>query len=263
MVVSGGSDTRVDELGHVPDIELSASVSSSSEESAHEPRERLMGKSERREHARGWARRAALAIQRRSGALRLLALALFTIGLIVISQTPALRESLSLVSMRARLRALAAERPVLSMLVYCSTFCAGELLHVPGIVFIVLGVLTFGRWLGFVLAYCGGLTSVCVSFVVVRWIGGQPIGASAKWARLSSFLQRMHAQPVAAIAAIRLVLWVAPPVNYALAMTQVRFVDYLLGSALGLVLPILALSLATDSLLPWLERREGSGLPGD
>jgi uncharacterized membrane protein YdjX (TVP38/TMEM64 family) len=50
-----------------------------------------------------------------------------------------------------------------------------------------------------------------------------------------------------------LIFQTAPPLNYALAMTGVRFRDHLIGSALGLPLPIAAIALALD----WLIRRSG------
>jgi len=37
---------------------------------------------------------------------------------------------------------------------------------------------------------------------------------------------------------LRLVFWLAPPVNYALALSKVRLRDFILGSVLGLLVPI-------------------------
>jgi uncharacterized membrane protein YdjX (TVP38/TMEM64 family) len=41
----------------------------------------------------------------------------------------------------------------------------------------------------------------------------------------------------------------APPLNYALALSNVRFRSYLLGTALGLLAPITGLVLLSDQLL--------------
>jgi uncharacterized membrane protein YdjX (TVP38/TMEM64 family) len=48
------------------------------------------------------------------------------------------------------------------------------------------------------------------------------------------------------VAILRLILWMAPPLNYALAMSAVRFRDYVIGSALGLLIPIALASLFFD-----------------
>ncbi|MCB9621848.1 MAG: DedA family protein, partial [Sandaracinus sp.] len=53
-------------------------------------------------------------------------------------------------------------------------------------------------------------------------------------------------RPVRVVALLRLILWMAPPLNYALAMSAVRFRDYVVGSALGLILPIAAAALFFD-----------------
>ena len=49
--------------------------------------------------------------------------------------------------------------------------------------------------------------------------------------------------PIATVALLRAVLVLSPPLNYALALTSLRFFDHLLGSALGLVVPIGAAAL--------------------
>ena len=45
------------------------------------------------------------------------------------------------------------------------------------------------------------------------------------------------ARPILTVALLRLFLWVAPPINYALALSTVRYRDYAAGSALGLAIP--------------------------
>lgn len=185
-------------------------------------------------------------------ALRIAALVLLTLCLFALSRHPQLKAGLTLAAMRERLLDLGRERPALSLAAYVASFCLGELLHVPGIVFIVLGELLYGRWPGFGAAYLGALCSVCFSFVVVRTIGGQPIN-EVKWRWAAALLDRLHDRPVVAVAVLRLALWVLPPLNYLLAMSQVGFWDHALGSALGLFAPVLAISLLADILLPWLD----------
>jgi uncharacterized membrane protein YdjX (TVP38/TMEM64 family) len=58
---------------------------------------------------------------------------------------------------------------------YLIAFCLGELLHVPGLVFVAAGVLAYGAALGGLLAFLGAVASVSVSFWVVRAIGGRPL----------------------------------------------------------------------------------------
>ncbi len=62
-------------------------------------------------------------------------------------------------------------------------------------------------------------------------------------------LDRLVTQPIRTVALLRLIFWMAPPLNYALAMSNVRYRDYLVGSAIGLTVPIAGVSLFFDWLL--------------
>jgi uncharacterized membrane protein YdjX (TVP38/TMEM64 family) len=64
-----------------------------------------------------------------------------------------------------------------------------------------------------------------------------------KWRPLRATFERLEAHPVKSIALLRLVLWLAPPLTYALAATKVRARDHLVGCAVGLVVPVIAANL--------------------
>jgi uncharacterized membrane protein YdjX (TVP38/TMEM64 family) len=129
---------------------------------------------------------------------------------------------------------------------FVALFVIGELLQVPGLVFVGVAVAVWGPARGAAIVGAGALLSVATSFVVVRGVGGQPIGPStgepAPSERLGGLarrlLARLEERPVATIAALRALLILSPPVTYALALSPVRFRDYMLGSALGLVPPL-------------------------
>ena len=136
-----------------------------------------------------------------------------------------------------RVRAAMVSAGIAGAALYVIAFCLGELLHVPGLVFVAAGVLAYGPALGGPLAFLGAVVAVSVSFWVVRAIGGRPLGELRyRWARRA--LAQLDAHPVATIAMLRLVLILSPPLNYLLALSQVSFGHYFLGSVLGLVVPI-------------------------
>jgi uncharacterized membrane protein YdjX (TVP38/TMEM64 family) len=142
-------------------------------------------------------------------------------------------------------RQMVIEAGVLGILVYVVIFALGELVHVPGIVFIGAGTLVYGPWGGFGVGLLGAIVSVSVSFFVVRFVAGNAL-ARVERPFMRRMLARLDAQPIPTVAILRLVFWLAPPLNYALAMTNVRYRDYLAGSFIGLVLPILAMSLTFE-----------------
>jgi len=146
------------------------------------------------------------------------------------------------------LRALVESLGVWGAVLFIVIFAVGEFMHIPGMVFILAGLLAYGRVTGAVLGYVGALVSVSFSFFLVRRVGGQAL-AHVKRARIAKILERLDRHPIATIVVLRLVLFLMPAVNYALAMTRVRFRDFFVGSALGFVIPILFIAYAFEWVL--------------
>ncbi len=127
-------------------------------------------------------------------------------------------------------------------------FSLGELLHVFGLIFVAAGVYAFGRSTGLVLGIVGGTVAVCVSFLVIRTVGGRAFTRIERpW--VVRMLQRLDAHPIRTVAILRLVFIMYPSLNYLLALTSIRFRDYLIGSAIGLVIPISVFVLFFDWLV--------------
>jgi len=195
---------------------------------------------------------AAKPARRKSSRWRLAALALFVVGSFAIAHSTGLTERLDVATIRGFMEAAG----VLGFMAFLAAFAVGELMHVPGLVFVGAASVAYGQTLGTLAAFVGALGSVTLSFYVVRAIGGQPLGdVKSRLAR--RILSQLDERPLRTIAILRLVFWMAPALNYALAMSKVRYRDYLLGSALGLALPIpLAVFffdwLSGASLLSWL-----------
>lgn len=145
--------------------------------------------------------------------------------------------------LQRELLALGCFAPPLFLLV----FAAGELMHLPGILFVLVARLVFGPSLGFVLGYAGALLAVTLSFTVGRYVVAAARSSKEpwrpKWRILRRTFERLEAHPVKTIAVLRLVLWLAPPLSYALASTSVRGRDHFVGTALGLVIPVAAVAI--------------------
>jgi len=174
---------------------------------------------------------------------RLAALAVLVVGLVMVGRLTGLTAYLSIERIRAAMAAAGAWGPVL----FLAAFCIGELVHVPGIVFVGASVVVYGRMNGGALALVGAIVSLSVSFVVVRAVGGKPLGA-IRWGFARRILAHLDGHPVRTIALLRLVLWMTPQLNYALELSNVKYRSYLVGSTVGLVLPIVAIALLVDRL---------------
>ncbi len=164
----------------------------------------------------------------------LLAVALFA-GLWVIGKATGLLEGWD----QERIRTMVEASGALGVLAFIAAFSVGELLHVPGMVFVAAAIVLWGALWGFAISFGAALVSVLVSFFLVRAVGGKAL-AEMERPLVKRLLSRLDRRPIQTVALLRLVLWLAPALNYALAMTNVRPRDYLVGSALGLFLPIAA-----------------------
>lgn len=136
-------------------------------------------------------------------------------------------------------------------LLYIAVFAAGEFLHVPGLVFVAAAILIYGKLAGFALAYLGAIISVSFSFALVRRIGGTPLQQSnSPWLRRA--LAQLDQRPIRTVFTLRLLLWLAPPLNYVLALAPLKFSHYLIGSAFGLLPPLAGAALLFDWLITLL-----------
>merc|ERR1740124_1100134 len=125
------------------------------------------------------------------------------------------------------------------VLAFVAVFALGELMHIPGMVFVAAAVIAYGRLWGGLLSYVAANVSVCVGFVCYRAVGGKStLYALGLPRRVEQLLHQLEARPVRVIVVLRLLMWLAPALNAALGLTRVRFLPYALGSALGLLAPI-------------------------
>jgi len=144
---------------------------------------------------------------------------------------------------------------VWSVPLFFAAFTVGELLYVPGLVFVGVAVYVYGPSLGALVALGGALCSVTVAFLLVRAIGGDALRAFRR-PLLRRALRSLEARPIFTMFWLRSVFFMAPVLNYALALSGVGFRDYVLASGLGLVVPILGSAWA----LHWLLAQELSTL---
>ena len=135
------------------------------------------------------------------------------------------------------IRGLLGGKGLWGVLAFTALFAAGQLLRVPGPVFVATAVAVYGRNLGTLVALLGALVSVTVSFAVVRTFAGT-VRPDVQRPLVRRLLSKINSRPVITVALLRLTLQTAPLLNYALPMTAVRWRDHLMGSVLGLPVPV-------------------------
>ncbi|MDQ3032899.1 MAG: VTT domain-containing protein [Myxococcota bacterium] len=173
--------------------------------------------------------------------LRIGALVVLTIALIGIGHATGLTEHLT----RDRIQALMLDLGALGFLAYVGIFAVGELMHVPGMIFVGAAMLAYGPALGAAAGLAGAIVSLTVSFYVVRVVGGQPLG-EIKRPFIRRMLAHLDQRPITTIAILRVLFQLMPAINYGLAMSKVRYRDYIVGSVVGMVPVIAVAALAFD-----------------
>lgn len=137
-----------------------------------------------------------------------------------------------------QLRALLAAMGWWAAPAFILLFVIGILLNLPGTVFFVTAPVLFGVKLGFVLAYLGSMSAVTVGFMFARLIMPRVDGTPFKNPVLRRAFAQLETRPIRTVALIRLMMWSASTVHYALAVTPIRKRDHFIGSAIGLIIPV-------------------------
>jgi uncharacterized membrane protein YdjX (TVP38/TMEM64 family) len=177
---------------------------------------------------------------------RLVLLLLFLAGLFALGKWSGLNEGLTLKGVREQVL----EAGPWGALVLVLLFVIGLLMQVPGMVFVVAGFLVYDPLRGVSLAFGGSMVALTVSFFVVRRIGGQPFRRiRSRW--VQRVLSHLEKRPLLSVALLRLVLQLNPVVNSALALSGIRYRDYILGSLIGFTPTILILAFLADRLEKW------------
>lgn len=188
---------------------------------------------------------------RRNTVLRLTLLALLALTLIFIGKFTAVGELFEWEWLSTSVQ----DAGIWGVLLFVAAFSVGILLHIPGMVFLILPLLVYGLLPGALVTYGGAMVAVLLNFLIIRFIGGKSLG-EVKSPFIQKLLLKLDSQPVRVIAILRVLFWVSPPINYALALSNVRTRHFFWGTAAGLIIPVLLISAVTfflkDSIISLL-----------
>ena len=181
---------------------------------------------------------------------RLLAVVLFLGVLFAVFEVSGLRGHFNLDFLRQRI----IEHQLSGLLIFILLFSLGNFIQIPGWIFLAAAVLALGRTLGGLATYVAAMVSCVMTFLVIRFVGGDVLRQLNK-PFIARILRHLEAHPTRSVLFARMLFQTAPPLNYALAMSGIRFREYLVGTLLGLPLPIFFYCLFFDYLEQWLKLR--------
>ena len=139
---------------------------------------------------------------------------------------------------------------VWGLLAFAALFALANLAHIPGGFFLAAAVLALGAGWGALLTYVAACMSCMLTFVIVRALGSDAL-RELKGALARRLFVRLDAHPLRSVVLLRLVFHSLPALNYALALSGVPWRHYLLGTLLGLPLPILVITVLLDTVAAW------------
>lgn len=139
------------------------------------------------------------------------------------------------------------DNQVTGLLIFIALFAIGNLIQIPGWIFLAAAVLALDRFWGGLATYIAAVVSCMFTFVVIKALGGDALRKiDNKYA--VQILKGLDRRPVLNVFFLRMLMQTAPALNYALAMSGIPFRSYLIGTLLGLPIPIALYCLFFDYL---------------
>ena len=132
--------------------------------------------------------------------------------------------------------------------VVLTTFVVGGLVVLPLTLLIVVTVLVFGPVYGFLYSLIGALLSAFATYGLGHWLGRDTVRRFAG-PRVNRLSQRLAQRGVLAMMVVR-ILPIAPfsVVNVVAGASHIRFADFALGTVLGLLPGLLAMTVFIDRI---------------
>jgi uncharacterized membrane protein YdjX (TVP38/TMEM64 family) len=126
----------------------------------------------------------------------------------------------------------------------------------PATVFTLIGALLFGKLLGTVYNLIGATGGAALSFLAARYLGRDFAARLLRGKKLRRLDAKAEEHGFILISYLRLAYFPFAPLNYAAGLTRIRFLDYLGGSALGMLPGMLLFTCFLDEVA-------SLGSPGD
>jgi len=181
---------------------------------------------------------------------RLLGVILFLGVLLAVFEFSGLRDHFN----RAFIRQVIEQHQIGGLLLFVLLFSLGNLIQIPGWVFLAAAVLTLGQLWGGLVTYVAAIVSCVLTFLTIRAIGGDAL-RQLKNRLAVRILSQLDAHPIRSVALLRLFFQTAPALNYALSLSGIGFRSYLTGTMMGLPIPIVLYCIFFDTLAMLLQIR--------
>ena len=164
---------------------------------------------------------------------RLIFALIFMAILLAITELTGLRDHFSLALLRAKLT----DNLLTGLLIFVVLFALGNLIHIPGLLFLAAAVFALGRVNGAIATYIAASACCAFTYLVIHYLGGNALRQLDNKMAIK-LLAHLDAHPVRNVFLLRVLFQTMPALNYALGLSGINFRKYMVGTLLGLPLPI-------------------------
>lgn len=117
--------------------------------------------------------------------------------------------------------------------VFILMYTIGTLMNIPGFLFLFVGFMVYKGFNALLIGYAASVIAVTVHFFFVRLMAGEAL-AEVKQPFVRKQMQRLTDSPINTTVILRLIFYVSTPVNYALALSNIKWYHALIGTMLAL-----------------------------
>jgi uncharacterized membrane protein YdjX (TVP38/TMEM64 family) len=167
---------------------------------------------------------------RKVAAIKAFLLIAFLVGAVYIVRFTSVKEFFTPEVLSHSLEAAGIWAPLVYILIYTVGVC----LFVPGTVLTALGAAIFGPYWGFLYVWLGAMAGSSVAFFIGRTLG-RDFAASLIGDKLKKYDDAIARNGFATVLYLRLIYFPFTPLNFGMGLTRIRFLDYFLGTALGIL----------------------------
>ncbi|MDR3567246.1 MAG: TVP38/TMEM64 family protein [Syntrophobacteraceae bacterium] len=168
--------------------------------------------------------------RRRTAWVKALFLACFFVAAIALVHFTRVSDYLQAKTLSRLLHEAGPWAPVLFILIYAMGVC----ILIPGTVLTGLGAAIFGPYLGFAYVWIGAMAGAAGAFLLGRTLG-RDFATSLIGEKLKKYDEAIERNGFATVLYLRLIYFPFSAMNYGMGLTRVRFRDYFLGTAIGII----------------------------
>lgn len=137
------------------------------------------------------------------------------------------------------------------IVLFALVYVVGTLMNVPGMIFLFVLFLVYDGIGGLCVGYLTTLLSMVAHFYFTRGVAGE-VFKEIKHPLVRKYADRLAEKPLSTTIILRLLLFISPPVNYALAFSSIRAKHVILGSMIAMPVNLTLNYLVTIYAKDWM-----------